>query len=95
MDLNEIVVFCRVVQAGSFTKAAAILGMPKSTVSRRVSQLEQRLGARLLHRTTRRLRLTEVGQGYFERCERVVADLEEADLAVTRMPCSVPQPQGQ
>ena len=53
MDLNEILVFARVVQAGSFIAASADLGMPKSTVSRKVSELEARLNARLLQRTTR------------------------------------------
>src|SRR5260370_25708392 len=60
MDLNEMLVFARFVQAGSFTTAAAELGMPKSTVSRKVSELEERLGSRLLQRTgeeLRRLRL--------------------------------------
>jgi DNA-binding transcriptional LysR family regulator len=54
MDLNEILVFARVVEAGSFTTAAAQLGMPKSTVSRKVSELEERLKSRLLQRTTRK-----------------------------------------
>ena len=62
MDLNEMVVFARVVQAGSFTAASAQLGIPKSTVSRRLSALEKRLDARLLQRTTRKVGLTDVGQ---------------------------------
>ncbi len=53
MDLNEMLVFTRVVQAGSFTAAARQLGMPKSSVSKKVSDLENRIGARLLQRTTR------------------------------------------
>jgi DNA-binding transcriptional LysR family regulator len=57
MDVNEMLVFARVVQAGSFTTAAAKLGMPKSTVSRKVSELEARLKSRLLQRTTRKLSL--------------------------------------
>ena len=64
MDLNEMLVFARVVQAGSFTTAAAQLGMPKSTVSRKVAELEERLNARLLNRTTRKLSLTDVGRTY-------------------------------
>jgi DNA-binding transcriptional LysR family regulator len=55
VDLNELLVFTRVVQAGSFTAAAGLLKMPKSSVSRKVSDLEERIGARLLQRTTRRL----------------------------------------
>src|SRR5215813_909475 len=61
VDLNEMLVFARVVQAGSFTTAAAELGMPKSTVSRKVSELEERLNARLLQRTTRSASLTDIG----------------------------------
>ena len=85
MDLNEILVFARVVEAGSFTGAARVLAMPKSTVSRKVSELEERLGARLLQRTTRKLSLTDVGQTYYQHAARVVAELEEAELAVGRM----------
>lgn len=85
MDLNEILVFARVVKTGSFVAASRELEMPTSTVSRKVSALEQRLGARLLQRTTRRLRLTDVGQTFYRHATRVVAELEEAELAVTRM----------
>jgi DNA-binding transcriptional LysR family regulator len=85
MDLNELLVFARVVQAGSFTAAARELRMPKSTVSRKVSELEERIGAQLLHRTTRKLRLTDAGQTYYEHCARIVAEAEEAEQAVTRL----------
>lgn len=85
MDLNDIHVFAKVVQAGSFVSAARALGMPKSTVSRRVSKLEERLGARLLQRTTRRLSLTEVGQAYYQHAARIVAQVDEAERAVTKM----------
>jgi len=85
MDLNELMIFARVVQAGSFTAAARSLAMPKSTVSRKVAELEQRLGARLLHRTTRRLSLTDAGRAYHQHCARIAAEVEEADQAVTRM----------
>lgn len=78
-------VFARVVQAGSFTAAARQLELPKSTVSRRVAELEERLGARLLQRTTRRLSLTDVGQTYYRHAARVLAELEAAELAVTRL----------
>ena len=61
-ELDDVRVFTNVVEAGSFTAAAKLLGMPKSTVSRRVGRLEDALGARLLHRTTRSLRLTDVGE---------------------------------
>jgi DNA-binding transcriptional LysR family regulator len=85
MDLNEVVVFARVVQSGSFTKAAAALGMPKSTVSRKVSELEERLGSRLLQRTTRALSLTDVGRTYYDYCARIVAEVEEAERAVSSL----------
>ena len=63
-DLNEMVVFASVVDAGSFTGAAKKLGQPKSTLSRRISRLEERLGVRLLQRTTRALHLTDAGTTY-------------------------------
>lgn len=85
MDLNEILVFARVVQAGSFTAAAAALGMPKSTVSRKVSELEDRLDARLLQRTTRKLSLTDAGRTYFDYCARIVNEVEDAERAVGRL----------
>lgn len=85
MDLNEIAVFTRVVQAGSFSAAAKVLGMPKSTVSRKVSDLEERLNARLLQRTTRKLSLTDAGRTYFDYGLRIVNELEEAERAVGRL----------
>ncbi|HVJ18991.1 MAG TPA: LysR substrate-binding domain-containing protein [Polyangiaceae bacterium] len=85
MDLNEIIVFARVVQAGSFTAAADVLGMPKSTVSRKVSELEERLGARLLQRTTRKLSLTDVGRTYYEYCARIAGEVEDAERAVSSL----------
>jgi DNA-binding transcriptional LysR family regulator len=85
MDLNELLVFARVVQAGSFTTAAAQLGMPKSTVSRKVSELEERLKSRLLQRTTRKLSLTDVGRTYYDYCARIVAEVEDAERAVSSL----------
>jgi len=82
-DLNEIAIFARVVKEESFTKAAHALGLPKSTVSERVSRLEERLGVRLLERTTRHVRPTAAGAAYYERAARVVAEIEEANAAVT------------
>ncbi len=80
-----MLVFARVVQAGSFTTAAAALGMPKSTVSRKVSELEERLKARLLQRTTRKLSLTDVGRTYYDYCARIVGEIEDAERAVSRL----------
>ncbi len=70
IDLNALLVFAKVVEARSFSKAARRLNMPVSTVSRRVSELESELGLRLLHRSTRSLRLTEAGSEIFELAQR-------------------------
>lgn len=85
MDLNEMVVFARVAQAGSFTTAAAQLGMPKSTVSRKVTELEARLKSRLLQRTTRKLSLTDVGRTYYDYCARIVDEIQDAERAVSTL----------
>lgn len=79
-DANDLLIFARVAEFGSFSKAAERLGLPKSTVSRRISQLENRLGERLMQRTTRRLALTEFGQGLLDHA-RLVADEVEAVVA--------------
>ena len=85
MDLNDIVVFTKVVETKSFTGAADALGLPKSPVSRKLAQLEERLGVRLVQRTTRKLALTEIGEAYYERCARIVADVNSAEQLVTDM----------
>lgn len=85
MDLNDIVVFTKVVETKSFTGAAEALGLPKSTVSRKLAQLEERLGVRLVQRTTRKLALTDIGEAYYERCSRIVADVAAAEQLVTDM----------
>lgn len=84
-SLSGMAVFAKVVEARSFTAAAAELGMSKSAVSKQISRLEDRLGARLLNRTTRRLSLTETGAAFYDRCARVVAEAQEAELAVTNL----------
>ena len=76
---EDMAAFVQVVEAESFSGAARRLGIAKSVVSRRVGALEARLGASLFHRTTRRLSLTEVGQAYYERSQRILADVAEAD----------------
>lgn len=85
MDLNDIVVFTKVVETKSFTGAAEQLGLPKSTVSRKLAQLEERLGVRLVQRTTRKLALTDIGEAYYQRAARIVADLAAAEQLVTDM----------
>ncbi|EPC00996.1 hypothetical protein L861_10515 [Litchfieldella anticariensis FP35 = DSM 16096] len=84
-DLNDVLIFAKVVEQGSFTAASKLLRIPKTTVSRKVQELEQRLGARLLNRTTRKLSLTEAGAVYFEYCNRIAQDLGEAESAVHRL----------
>jgi DNA-binding transcriptional LysR family regulator len=78
MDLNLVAAFVEVVEARSFTAAAKSLGLPKSSVSRRVTELEKELGVALLHRTTRKLALTEAGRAYFEQAERALNGLVAA-----------------
>lgn len=84
-DLNDTLVFVKVVEHGSFISAARALRLPKTTVSRKVQDLETRLGAQLLHRTTRKLGLTEAGNVYFEHCQRIARELDEAESAVTQL----------
>lgn len=75
--------FASVVDAGSFVRAAESLDMSKAAVSRYVADLEQRLGVRLLHRTTRKLSLTEEGRAFHARCKALLGELEEAELEIT------------
>lgn len=92
MDLNELLIFTRVVEAGSFTAGARRLAMPKSSVSRKVAELEDRLAARLLQRTTRKLGLTDAGRVFYEHSARIVAAVAEAEQAVGRLhevPCGL------
>jgi DNA-binding transcriptional LysR family regulator len=84
-DLNDTLVFVKVAELGSFVAAARALRLPKTTVSRKVQELETRLGAQLLHRTTRKLGLTEAGNIYFEHCRGIARDLDEAESAVSQL----------
>jgi DNA-binding transcriptional LysR family regulator len=77
--LSAMQAFVRVVEAGSFVRAAERLGISTSALSARIAELEAHLGARLLNRTTRTLSLTEPGQSYYERCVQLLADVDEAD----------------
>jgi DNA-binding transcriptional LysR family regulator len=83
MRIDEIIVFIRVLESGSFRGAARALAMSTATVSAKISALEQRLGATLIQRTTRQLRATPAGERYLERCKAALAELEaaEAELA--------------
>lgn len=84
-DLNDTLIFGKVVEHGSFVGAAKALHLPKTTVSRKVQELETRLGVQLLHRTTRRLGLTEAGTVYFEYSQRIARELIEAESAVSQL----------
>ncbi|ASX13432.1 LysR family transcriptional regulator [Aeromonas dhakensis] len=77
--------FATVVEQGSFTGAAELLGMPKSSVSQKISRLESQLGVRLLQRTTRRLSLTPQGEVYVEQCRALLALARSANLAMARL----------
>jgi DNA-binding transcriptional LysR family regulator len=77
--LEDMALFARIVERGSLSGAARDLGLSKSLVSRRLGELEDRLGARLVNRTTRRLALTEIGREFHERARRVLQDAEEAE----------------
>ena len=77
-DLNDLYFFVQVVDHGGFASAARALGMPRSRLSRRIALLEERLGVRLIQRSTRRFSVTEIGQDYYRHC---VAMLVEADAA--------------
>jgi DNA-binding transcriptional LysR family regulator len=81
--LREIEVFVRTAETGSFSRAARELGLSQPSASRLVSRLEQRLGARLLLRTTRRVRATEAGQRYLESARRALAELEDAHASAS------------
>ena len=83
MDLDDIAVFVKVVQAGSFSGAARLLDMPNTTVSAKVARLEKRLGVTLIQRTTRKLNITPAGQAYFEKCMRGLAEIEAAEAEIS------------
>src|SRR5258708_11139645 len=80
LDLNDIRVFARVVEAGSFTAAARLLSMPKTTVSRRIAALEREVGVRLVQRTTRSLNMTDAGRLYYEQSSQALRTIEDANL---------------
>lgn len=91
-DLNDIAFFVAVVENKGFSAAARALGLPKSTLSRRVGQLEERLGIRLLERSTRHFRLTDAGNSYFEKARAILDELDAADRELAQMragPCGI------
>ena len=84
-DLNDMLYFAEVVERGGFTAASNALGIPKSRLSRRITELEQQLGVRLLQRTTRKLSLTEVGETYLRHCQAMRDEAQAAADAVAQV----------
>ncbi|ARI02466.1 TPA: LysR family transcriptional regulator [Pseudomonas aeruginosa] len=89
VNLNDLAIFVEVVRRKSFSRAADILDIPSSTLSRRVTELEQNIGIRLLNRSTRRLGLTEAGAFYYEHCRRLVEELRVAHEQIVEMNSSL------
>lgn len=90
-DLNDLYFLVQVIDHGGFAPAARALGVPKSRLSRRISQLEERLGVRLIQRSTRRFAVTEIGQEYYRHCVAMLIEAEAAEEAIAR---SRAEPQG-
>lgn len=90
-DLNDLFYFSQVVGHGGFAAAGRKLKIPKSRLSRRVAQLEERLGARLLERSTRRFRVTEIGRAFYEQCQVALDAAQRADAIVS---ASLKEPRG-
>ena len=91
MELDAIAIFVKVVQAGSFSRAARLLGVPNTTVSAKVARLEKRLGVTLIQRTTRKLHITPAGRAYFERCAPALEAIHGAEAEMT---LAAPEPAG-
>ncbi|MCY1281541.1 HTH-type transcriptional regulator DmlR [compost metagenome] len=84
-DLNDLFYFAKVVEHGGFSAAGRLLGIPKSRLSRRIAELEARLGARLLQRTTRKLALTDVGERFLRHCQAMLLEAEQAEEVVASL----------
>ena len=84
-DLNDFVWFVKVVDHGGFAAAGRALDQPKSKLSRRIAQLEERLGVRLIQRTTRQFTVTEVGQTFYQHCKAMLIEAEAAEEAVAAL----------
>lgn len=90
-DLNDLAYFAQVVDHGGFAPAARVLGISKSKLSRRVAQLEARLGVRLLQRSTRRFSITEVGAAFYRHCKAIIVEAQAAEASIAR---ATDQPRG-
>ncbi|PRD71177.1 LysR family transcriptional regulator [Burkholderia multivorans] len=84
-DLNDLYFFAQVVDHRGFAPASRALGIPKSTLSRRIAALEQQLGVRLVHRSTRQFSITDIGQHYYNHCKAVLVEAEAAQDAIEQM----------
>ncbi|KTD50854.1 LysR substrate-binding domain-containing protein [Legionella quateirensis] len=84
-DLNDLYFFYLIVEHGNFTKAGQSIGITKSKISRRISDLEEHLGVRLLHRSTRKLALTDIGQIFYQHCKAMVSEAENAQEAALQV----------
>lgn len=82
---SEMLIFVQCVEEGSFSAAARAMDMTPSAISKQIRRLEDRLGARLFNRTTRRISLTEIGREFYERCARIMADIESAEESVSSL----------
>ncbi len=82
IDLNAMMLFARVVEAQSYTRAAREMGIPKSTISRKISQIEEQLGVRLLQRNSRSLSLTELGAQVYENCVNILHEMESVQATI-------------
>lgn len=99
-DLNALFIYAKVVEHGGFAPAGRVLGIPKSTISRKVAQLEARLGVRLVQRSTRQFQVTEIGQAYYRHCVAMTVEAEAAEdvieqnrsepCGMVRLTCSTP-----
>lgn len=85
MQVGQMVLFARVVEAGSFAAAAKSLGQTRAAVSKQIAALEERIGAQLLNRTTRTMHLTEIGSEFYARCARIAEEVREAERAVANL----------
>ncbi|PCE32361.1 LysR family transcriptional regulator [Burkholderia ubonensis] len=90
-DLNDLYFFVQVVEYKGFAPAGRVLGVPKSTLSRRIAALEKQLGVRLVHRSTRQFSITEIGQRYYTHCKAMLVEAEAAQQAIDQMRA---EPQG-
>src|SRR5260370_18966902 len=81
--LTGLEVFAKVAVSGSLSSAGRAMGMSQTMVNKHLAALEARLGIKLFHRTTRQLSITEAGRSYLESCERILAEIEAAEAAVT------------